>query len=58
MAADFRSSILKAIEDAWLIHAKELASKFSLGPINSNIKSATTSNNSKKKAKSEPSTLG
>ena len=38
MSADFRSSVLKAIEDDWPIHTKELASKLGLEPNNSSIK--------------------
>lgn len=38
MVADFRSSVLRAIEDDWPIHTRELASKLGLEDNNNSIK--------------------
>jgi len=38
MALAFRTTVLKAIEDDWPIHTRELASKLGLEPNNSSIK--------------------
>lgn len=38
MSSDFRSSVLKAIEDDWPIHTKQLVSALGLEVNNSNIK--------------------